>query len=62
MYEKPFYICISLYTKNFLIFGEKMVMSAELKGCVMWFVYFLDLLLECIRVPMCAKVCQVSSL
>ena len=29
---------------NLLISGEKMLMSAELKSCVMWFIYFLDLL------------------
>ena len=29
---------------NLLISGEKMLMSAELKTCVMWFIYFLDLL------------------
>ena len=25
-------------------FDEKMLMSAELKGCVTWFIYFLDFL------------------
>ena len=30
--------------QNFLISGEKMLMSAELEGCVTWFIYFLDLL------------------
>ena len=32
-----------LIEQNLLIFGEKMLMSAVLKGCVMWFIYFLDL-------------------
>ena len=27
-----------------VIFGEKMLISAELKGCVIWFIYFLVLL------------------
>ena len=30
--------------QNLLISGEKMLMSAELGGCVRWFIYFLDLL------------------
>ena len=29
--------------QNFLISGEKMLISAELKECVTWFIYFLDL-------------------
>ena len=33
-----------LICQNFVIFGEKMLMSAELKGCVTWFIYFLDFL------------------
>ena len=30
--------------QNMLISGKKMLISAELKGCVMWFIWFLDLL------------------
>ena len=33
-----------LIKQNLLISGEKMLMSAELKVCVTWFIYFLDLL------------------
>ena len=33
-----------LIQQNLLISGEKMWMSAELKGCVAWFIYFLNLL------------------
>ena len=33
-----------LIQQNLLISGEKMLMSAELTGCVTWFIYFLDLL------------------
>ena len=33
-----------LILQNLLISGEKMLMSAELKECVTWFIYFLDLL------------------
>ena len=31
-------------SQELLISCEKMLMSAELKGCVAWFIYFLDLL------------------
>ena len=41
MYQNLVYICISWYSKTW---GEKMLMPAELKGCVTWFIYFLDLL------------------
>ena len=30
--------------QNLLISGEKMLMSAEVWGCVKWFIYFVDLL------------------
>ena len=33
-----------LIQQNLLISGEKMLMLAELRGCVTWFIYFLDLL------------------
>ena len=33
-----------LIWQNLLISSEKMVMSPEIKGCVTWFIYFLDLL------------------
>ena len=33
-----------LIQKNLLIYNEKTLMSAELRGCVTWFIYFLDLL------------------
>ena len=33
-----------LIQQNLLISGEKMLMPAELKGCVTWFIYFLDYL------------------
>ena len=33
-----------LMQQNLLIFGEKMMMSAEFKGCVTWFICCLDLL------------------
>ena len=32
-----------LIWQNLLISGEKMLISAELKECVTWFIYFLDL-------------------
>ena len=32
-----------LIQQNLLISGEKMLMSPELKGCVTWFIYVLDL-------------------
>ena len=37
------YLCFLIY-QNLLISGEKMLMSAELKGCVTWFIYTLDIL------------------
>ena len=33
-----------LIQQNLVIFGEKMLISAELKGCATWFIYFLVLL------------------
>ena len=45
-----------------LISGEKMLMSAELKGCVTWFIYFLDLLrvnYNCANFHYCIYVWQV---
>ena len=33
-----------LIRQNLIISGEKVLMSAELKGCVTWFIYFLGLL------------------
>ena len=36
------YMCF-LIQQNLLIFGEKMLMSAELKVCVTWFIHFMDL-------------------
>ena len=33
-----------LIKQNLLISGEKMLMSVELKACVTWFIYFLELL------------------
>ena len=33
-----------LIQRNLLISGEKMLMSAELKWCVAWIIYFFDLL------------------
>ena len=44
MHQNAIYICISWCSKILLITGQKMLMSAELKGCVTWFIYFLDLL------------------
>ena len=44
MNQNTIYICISWYSKNLLISCEKMLMSAELKGCDTLFIYFLDLL------------------
>ena len=41
--------------QNLLISGEEMLMSAELKGCFTWFIYFLDL-------PLVRCNCQVLSL
>ena len=35
-----------LIKQNSLISFEKVLMSAELKGCATWFIYFLDLLTE----------------
>ena len=32
-----------LMSQNLLISGEKMLMSAEIKECVTWFIHFLDL-------------------
>ena len=38
------FISVSLDLTKLLIFIEKMLMSAELKRCVTWFIYFLDFL------------------
>ena len=35
-------LSVFLDTASFLISGEKMLMSTELKGYVTWFIYFLD--------------------
>ena len=45
-------ISVFLDKQNLLISGDKMLMSAELRVCVTWFIYFLDLL--CVRYN-CAK-------
>ena len=37
------YLYFLIY-QNLLIFGEQMLITAELKLCVTWFIYFLDLL------------------
>ena len=37
-------ISVFLYITKFADFRWKMLMSAELRGCVTWFIYFLDLL------------------
>ena len=34
----------NLYLYFLMISGEKILMSAELNGCVTWFIYFLDLI------------------
>ena len=36
-------ISVFLDMANLLISGEKMLMSAEIKRCVTWFIYFLEL-------------------
>ena len=38
------YLYFLIY-QNLVISSEKMQMSAELNGCIPWFIYFLDLLL-----------------
>ena len=38
-------ISVFLDIEKFVISGEKMLMQAELKGCVKWLIYFLDLFL-----------------
>ena len=42
MYQNTIYICISWYSKICWFLVKKILMSAELKGCVTWFIYFLD--------------------
>ena len=42
MYQNLIYICIFWYSK-ICWFPVKMLISAELRGCVTWFIYFLDL-------------------
>ena len=52
-----------LIQQNLLIFGEKMLMSAELKECVTWFIYFLDLLwvrYNCAKFHHC-RICVTDS-
>ena len=44
MYQNTIYICISWYSKICWFLVKKILMSAELKGCVTWFIYFLDVL------------------
>ena len=43
MYQNSICIWYFLIKKNLLISNEKMLILAELKGCVTWFIYFLDL-------------------
>ena len=38
-----FYLCFPILQK-LVISGEKMLMSAKIKGCVTWLLYFLDIL------------------
>ena len=42
-YQNAINICHSWYSK-LPISSEKMLMPAELKGCFVWLIYFLDLL------------------
>ena len=44
MYQNAIYICISGHSKICWFPVKKMLMPAELKGFVTWFIYFLDLL------------------
>ena len=43
-YQNAIYFCISWYSKNRWFPLKKKLMSVKLMGCVMWFIYFLDLL------------------
>ena len=43
-YRHAVYIFLSWYKKKLLISGEKMLMSAKLKGRAKWFICFLDIL------------------
>ena len=42
MYQNTIYICISWYSIIFWFPVKKILMSAKLKRCVTWFIYFLD--------------------
>ena len=44
MYQNTIWICISWYSIICWFPVKKILMSAELKGCVKWFIYFLDFL------------------
>ena len=48
-----------LIEKNLLIFDGKVLMSAELRGCVTWFIYFMGVLevrINCTNFPLC-RIC-----
>ena len=51
-----------LIQQNLLISSEKMLVSAELKGCVTWFIFFLDLLwlrYNCAKFH-CCRICATD--